>query len=309
MSLGLPVHNGEDYLEQAIRSVLRETFEDFELAICDNASTDRTSEICREAAAADRRIRYIRNERNLGAAANYNRVFAATSGAYFKWIAHDDRIKPSYIAATLAALEADPSAVLCNTVIDHIDARGEHLGVYRSVLTACAAPRPAQRLAALILRSHTALDFFGLIRRSAMNGSLLHQAFHGADRAFLAQMALRGKLLQLDEPLIEMREHPNRYSRRTRTNRTRAAWHDGRTKAIDVPAITLFSTYRELVETEAMNDEDRAACRAVLRRFWLNGLNLGRLGADLLSIPFPSATSWAFKLRYKLLGAPGNFIR
>lgn len=310
VSIGLPVYNGEDYLEQAIGSVLRQTFEDLELVICDNASTDRTGEICRAAAAADERVRYLRNERNLGAAPNYNRAWAESSGQYFKWIAHDDRIKPIYLTTTLAALEADPSAVLCNTVIDQIDAEGKHLGCYRSVLGECAAPRLAQRLAALVLQSHTNMDFFGLIRRSAMVGSLLHQAYPNADRAFLAQMALRGKLLQLEQPLIEIREHPNRYTRKTKTNRAKAAWHDvDRTGKVEVPVITLFRTYRKLVETEAMTDEDRAECRAVLRRFWLQGFNLGRLGADLLSVPFPPAATWAFNLRYKLFGAPGNFLR
>lgn len=142
-----------------------------------------------------------------------------------------------------------------------------------------------------------------------MKGSLLHQAYHNADRAFLAQMALRGKLLQLEEPLIEVREHPDRYTRKTKTNRARAAWHDAnRAGTFEVPALILFRAYRKLVETEVMSDEDRAECRAVMRRFWLNGLNLGRLGADLLEVPFPSAATWAFKLRYKLFGAPGNFL-
>jgi glycosyltransferase involved in cell wall biosynthesis len=310
VSIGLPVYNGADYVEEAIASVLCQTFEDLELVVCDNASTDRTADICRAAEAADRRVRYLRNDRNLGAAPNYNRVWAATSGEYFKWIAHDDRIKPRYIAMTLAALEAEPAAVLCNTVIDHIDAAGEHLGYYRSVLAHCNVPQPASRLAALTLQSHTALDFFGLMRRRSMEASLLHQAYHNADRAFLAQMALRGRLLQLDEPLIEMREHQNRYTRRTKTNRAKAAWHDTRKAgAIEVPAITLYRAYRHLVETEALSDRDRAECRAVLRRFWLNGLNLGRLAADLLSVPFPTAATWAFKLRYKLFGAPGNFLR
>ena len=87
-------------------------------------------------------------------------------------------------------------------------ASGEHLGYYRSVVEKTDVPRTATRFAVMILESHTNVDFFGLIRRSAMVGSLLHQPFSGADKAFLAQMALRGHLLQLEEPLVEMREHP-----------------------------------------------------------------------------------------------------
>ncbi len=75
VSIGLPVYNGDNFLAEAIDSILRQTMEDFELIISDNASTDRTEEICREYAAGDSRIRYYRNESNLGAMANYNLVF------------------------------------------------------------------------------------------------------------------------------------------------------------------------------------------------------------------------------------------
>jgi glycosyltransferase involved in cell wall biosynthesis len=310
VTIGLPVYNGENYLEEAIRSVLVQSFDDLELIICDNASTDRTAEICRDAAARDPRVRYFQNECNLGAARNYNRTWEHGTGEFFKWFAHDDRIKPTYIEKTLAALEADPAAVLCNTVAEYIGSAGEHLGYYRSVLQFCQSDKPAERLAAIILRSHTCIDFFGLIRRSAMVGSILHQAFSAADKAFIAQMALRGRLLQLDEPLVEMREHPHRYTRATKTARMKLAWHDtSKAHTLDVPTLTLFRVYRELVASAALSDADRRECRAVLRRFWLNHLNLARLAADLASIPFPSAVSRAFNLRYRLFGAPGNFLR
>ena len=158
-------------------------------------------------------MRYLRNERNLGAARNYNRAWHESSGAYFKWLAHDDRIAPTYIAATVAALDAAPDAVLCNTVVDYIDPQGTVFAFYDSVLGEASGPDPVQRFAAMVLRSHSCVDMFGMIRRSAMEGSLLHATFHGADRAFLAQMALRGRLLQLPEHLVQMREHRNRYTR------------------------------------------------------------------------------------------------
>jgi GT2 family glycosyltransferase len=73
VSIELPVFNGEEFLSSAIASILAQTYPDFELIISDNASTDRTETICREYAASDRRIRYYRNDRNLGAAVNFNR--------------------------------------------------------------------------------------------------------------------------------------------------------------------------------------------------------------------------------------------
>jgi len=125
VSIGLPVFNGENYLTEAISSVLNQTFTDLELVICDNASTDRTHAICCEYAAADQRVRYIRNESNIGAAKNYNLVWEKSTGTYFKWLAHDDRLLPGYVAATVAALEHDPGVVLCNSVVDYIDQFGQ----------------------------------------------------------------------------------------------------------------------------------------------------------------------------------------
>ena len=90
VTIGLPVYNGENYLAEAIDSILGQTFTDFELIISDNASTDRTEEICRRYAAEDDRIRYFRHDRNRGASPNYNFTVEKARGEYFKWAAHDD---------------------------------------------------------------------------------------------------------------------------------------------------------------------------------------------------------------------------
>jgi glycosyltransferase involved in cell wall biosynthesis len=74
LTIGLPVYNGEAYLSKAIRSLLDQDFEDFELIISDNASNDRTEVICKEAAAQDSRIRYVRSDQNRGATWNFRRV-------------------------------------------------------------------------------------------------------------------------------------------------------------------------------------------------------------------------------------------
>ena len=83
VSVGVPVFNGEAFLEDAIRSALAQSLGDLELILCDNASQDRTAEICSDYAARDARVRYFRNPRNLGAAANYNLAFSHARGRYF----------------------------------------------------------------------------------------------------------------------------------------------------------------------------------------------------------------------------------
>ena len=66
LSVGLPVYNGENYLAESLEALLGQSYEDFELIISDNASTDGTADICRRYEKQDSRIRYIRQPRNIG---------------------------------------------------------------------------------------------------------------------------------------------------------------------------------------------------------------------------------------------------
>ena len=85
VTVGVPVYNGQRYLARALDSLLAQTFDDFEIVLCDNASEDRTAEICAAYAARDPRIRFHRNPQNLGLVRNFNRTFELAEGTYFKW--------------------------------------------------------------------------------------------------------------------------------------------------------------------------------------------------------------------------------
>jgi glycosyltransferase involved in cell wall biosynthesis len=310
VSVGLPVYNGEAFLEDAIRSALGQTLTDLELVLCDNASSDRTAEICRDYAARDPRVRYYRNPRNLGAAANYNLAFSHARGRYFKWLAHDDAMLSSYLAKTSRILEERPDTVLCNTVVTYIDPGGTHIGLYDTKLTGADAYSPAARFAWMVLRSHTCVDFFGLIRREALRDSLLHGSFHGADRALLAQLALRGRMVQLPAPLLCIREHPNRYTRLQRRSADRAAWHDSaRGGQMSFPTWRLYREYLAMVRREALTPEERSRCYGVLARWWAYNWNAARALVDLLAVALPSAPARAERLKVRLFGAaPGHLL-
>jgi glycosyltransferase involved in cell wall biosynthesis len=310
VSVGIPVYNGENYIAEAIRSVLSQTFGSLELIIQDNASTDRTADLCLEFQAQDRRVRYFRNPRNLGAAPNYNLAYNMARGKYFKWLAHDDRLTPTYFEATTKALDERPDAVLCNTVIRYIDGSGEFIGLYDSGLGRADVPSPAARFASMVLSSHSCVDFFGVLRRDAMKKSLLHGSFHGADRAFLAQMALRGAFVQLAEPLVEMREHGNRYTRKAVRATERLAWHDASLRGkITFPAWRLYSEYVKAVRGEPLSRGDRMRCYNVLAKWWATNWNAARAAVDLLAVLAPSAPGAAERLKARLFGAaPGHLL-
>lgn len=105
VSIGLPVHNGGEFVRKAVESLLAQTFTHFELIISDNASTDNTSEICQEFAARDSRIRYVRQPQNEGAMTNFRFVLDAAAAHYFMWAAADDTWHEDYISRCIAGFE------------------------------------------------------------------------------------------------------------------------------------------------------------------------------------------------------------
>ena len=154
LSIGLPVYNGERLLPQAIECLLAQSFGDFEIVIGDNASTDRTQEICQDYVRRDPRIRYVRHEHNLGAVANFNRVFELSAAPLFKWAAHDDLHRETYLEACISLLDAHPDLVLAHSGTAFVDERGNHFpSMPRPAPMSIHAPahgkRPIARLSAI----------------------------------------------------------------------------------------------------------------------------------------------------------------
>jgi glycosyltransferase involved in cell wall biosynthesis len=310
VTIGIPVYNGERYLEEAIRSVLAQTHRDLELVISDNASTDRTAEICRDYALQDSRVRYFRNSTNLGAAPNYNLVFSHARGRFFKWLAHDDVITPTFAEKATGVLDARADAVMCNSVVSYIDSKGAPLGLYDTQLCKADVASPSRRLAQVTLPSHSCVDFFGMFRRSALEGSLLHGSFHGADRALLAQMSLRGRMIQIFEPLVQMREHESRYTRSQLRAADRASWHDTSARGrVSFPTWRLYIEYLKMVRAAPLGSGELMRCYAVLARWWTVNWNIARAVVDVVAIVAPGVPGAAERIKTRLFGAaPGHLV-
>jgi len=111
VSIGLPVYNGEDFLKYALDSLLSQTFRDFEIIISDNASTDNTPKICQEYVLRDKRIRYIRQNNNMGALWNFNFVLKQSNKEYFIWVSADDKLHPEFLEKNIDILEKNKNVV------------------------------------------------------------------------------------------------------------------------------------------------------------------------------------------------------
>jgi hypothetical protein len=210
VSIGVPVYNAQRYLRAALDSLLAQDYQHLELIISDNASTDQTAAICEDYASRDRRIQFHRADRNMGAVWNFNRTFELSSGAYFMWAAFDDLRSPSYVRRCVAALEQQPSAVLCCTDVQWIDPAGQEIGPLPSRRTLHpVGVRRSDRVRA-IASANFWYDHYGLIRSNALRATRLGQPIWGFDVVLLLELCLRGAVILVPEQLFALRVFPEK---------------------------------------------------------------------------------------------------
>jgi glycosyltransferase involved in cell wall biosynthesis len=285
VSIGLPIYNAEKYLEEALDSILAQTYTDFELIISDNASTDRTQEICLKYAQRDPRIRYHRNEKNVGAAPNYNVVFQLAKGEYFKWAAHDDNIAPEFLSKCVEALDQNPDAVLCMTKTRLIDERGSHVrDVEYKKTTDADLPNPAQRFRNFLLFNMSGNFLYSLIRVRGMEQTLLHGNFTSADLVFLAELALYGRYHVVPEYLFIRREHPGQSTKGAwKSERARHSWFDtSLANKIVLPKWRFLFQCLHAVKRAPLNLFDRIHCYTTVIRWIFLRRSFWALGKDVV---------------------------
>lgn len=207
VSIGVPVYDGESYIAETLDSLLAQTFEDFELIICDNASTDRTEQICRTYADRDARIRYVRNAENVGAARNYRLAFELSSGEYFRWANCDDLFAPEGLARCVEVLDREPSVVLTYPKTKLVDEQGGVVSEYEDGLH-LQSYKASERFALLFSKLRLVNVIYGLMRANVLRHTGLLRNFPGGDILLVAELTLYGKFWEIPEFLFFRRLHP-----------------------------------------------------------------------------------------------------
>ena len=220
VSVGTPVYNGEEYLENAINSILSQTYHNFELIISDNCSTDSTETICKKFQQLDNRVFYYRNKKNMGFCWNQNHVIRLSKGKYFLLAHHDDIRAQNYVEQCVKVLENDSSIVLCYSTTQDINENEIH--IQRSdPLKHYNSQNTIERLKEIIELNHICEPDFGLIRMAILKKTKLHGNYPDSDRVLLAELILYGPFLKIEETLFYRRDHdsqstaayPSRHSR------------------------------------------------------------------------------------------------
>ncbi len=267
MSIGLPVYNGERYISEALEALLGQTYGDFELIVSDNASTDGTSEICVRYAQQDRRIRYIRQERNIGLVPNHVFILEQARGELFKCAAHDDLYARDLLLRCVQAIDDDPNAVLAHAWSAMVDSSGSVVGTFGPGV-ALDGPRAADRFRSVLYEG--CHDFeYAVIRTGALRRMRQHGSYHHADRTYNAELALHGGFRQVEEWLYFRREHPGPLPQTVRERCT--TLDPRRANRLRHPVFRLYSEYvwalLAAIRRAPLSTAERCECFGILARY------------------------------------------
>jgi hypothetical protein len=240
ISLALPVYNGERYLEDCLSSIINQTFEDFELVVSNNASTDKTSEILDHFSSKDPRIRVLHQSQNVGAASNFNLLFHETQADLFKWCACDDKLEPDFLKETYSSLTRSPKAILSHsyTVIHDIDQDTKEIFIPKFSMD---SDDPVTRLIEMLHHGRRCYEVFGLIRRSALERTNLIGNYRGGDNVLLFRLALLGRFEIVKKPLFILGRHGEQSTVMVKDTQAYHAWFTGKSGKISFPDWTFLS--------------------------------------------------------------------
>lgn len=306
VSIGLPVYNGERYLSHAIDSLLAQTFTDFELIISDNASSDRTEEICRSHAANDERVHYFRNEQNIGAIPNLNRTFELATGQYFMGAAHDDMWAPTFVARCVAVLDTRPDVVLAYARATIIDEDGHPVSADEEPVFRTDVSSPHVRFHDLVRTPHRCFQIFGIMRASAMAKAPPRGTYTSSDIVLLAELGLMGPFHEVPETLMFYRHHSQQSIKLDR--HARMAWSGSAVSTfVTFPHWRLFFELWSCIARGPLPWSERIRCYFTMLRWLFWYPNPRRMGKDVVRASCYLLGSWKHLARGpKLLERPDH---
>lgn len=225
VSIGVPVYNGAEYLQQALETLTGQDYHNLEIIICDNASSDETEMICRRFASIDSRIQYHRNPENIGPTGNFYRVLELASGKFFMWAAHDDWWDKNYISTLMEQLDSNSDAVLATPLVRHMNLDGTSS---RHKNDRPAPGGGAVKNLKVFLKDHACSWIYGLYRIDWLKShvkELDDYLCYGGDLLWLIDIMLRYKVVGSDVTCIYKRVGKSYCTPKSETEQLQAWWH------------------------------------------------------------------------------------
>jgi len=199
VSVCIPTFNRHAGLERAVASALAQTHDDLEVVVSDNASRDATPAVLQALVQRDARVRFVRQERNLGPIGNFNAVLREARGEHVLMLADDDWLDADYVECCLAVLRGRPDVALATGATRYYEGEEPPDLVLNTTLT---SPSPARRLLRYLRHSWASAAFYGVIRRDAVEPALPIPNVMGADWLFVSAVAFAGKVVTVPETYL-----------------------------------------------------------------------------------------------------------
>ncbi len=208
VSVCIPAFNAADYLHQAIQSVLDQNYQNFEIVVVDNCSTDHTVNLVGKLQQlSSGRIRFYQNDRNIGMVGNLNRCMELAKGAYIKFLCADDLLLPGCLEQMVAGLDAQESVKLVACGRSIIDKQGHKSTIRRYSRSDVTIPGK-QAITECLYGSH----YIGepsavMFRKSGLEGGFREDLPQVLDIDMWFRLLEQGDLLYLGTPLCAIRQH------------------------------------------------------------------------------------------------------
>lgn len=226
VSVLLPVWNEEQWLRKRIDSILSQDWEDFELIISDNASTDRTEDICRYYAKTDRRIKYWRQKDNIGGAKNFEFTLEQSLGEYVTFAGGHDLWSSNYIRALKEKLDAKQKVVVSFAKVAWIDSDDNPLEKHRGIYCTEGVSSPIRRFNLYMWADQNPI--YGMMRREPASEAWPTNDYIVGGQIFLQRMAILGQFAYVPEATFYRRENRKKETREERLARYQSSLFDKR---------------------------------------------------------------------------------
>lgn len=203
VTIAIPCCNEEKFIERTLKCFIGQTEKDIEIYVCDNASTDRTSEIAAEMAREDPRIHLAASPTNIGGRDNFLRSFQLGSAPLFMWAGAHDLFEPEYVEKLVAALEEDKSAILAFSDSGLVGKDGEPIpGDTPFIYPDLSSQDVLERYVRIIWTLSSCVLIHGVMRREWVDLAPMERAKELPDVALLPALALVGPILRVPEVLF-----------------------------------------------------------------------------------------------------------
>jgi len=203
ITIGLMVYNEEKDLDEAIRSIYEQNFEDIEILVGNNASTDNSTNIIESYAKQDARIVHIQRERNIGALQNWNDLVNRAKGEYFILAGGHDKWSPNYLKNLSKELDNNQKAVVSYAKTTWIDKDSAEINYSTSLLDTSGLSHIGKFVSLMFSNQH---PIMGLIRTKSIRETRMQLEILGSGEIFLQELVQLGDFVLVENERWYRRE-------------------------------------------------------------------------------------------------------